>query len=67
MLTFCYGSGVAAGNISLEYDLAYQICSLFVGERKKDAISPKEDVIKNFEIFEMKMLDNYIVLTTLLV
>lgn len=67
MLTFCYGSGVAAGNTSLEYDLAYKIHSLFVGERKKDDISPKEDVIKNFEIFEMKMLDNYIVLTTLLV
>lgn len=36
-------------------------------KKKKDDVSPKEEVIKNFEIYEIKMLDNFIVLTTLLV
>ena len=43
----------------------YFLC-LVGGKKEEDYISPKEDVIKNFEIYDMKMLDNHRVLTTLL-
>lgn len=41
------------GNTSLEYDVAYKIFYLF-GEKKKEWLGLKEeDVMKNFEIYEI--------------
>ena len=40
------------GNTSLECDVAYEIFYLF-GEKKKEGSCLKEDVMKNFEIYEM--------------
>lgn len=46
---------MVAGNTALKYDLTYKIFYLLGGKfYKKDDMSPKEeDVMKNFEIYEL--------------
>lgn len=52
-LILCYGSWMPAGNVFLEYDLAYKIFYLFGVKKKNDMGLKEEDVTKNFEIDEM--------------